>query len=510
MPKAFEIHPAIGIARVGNSTSESTFFIGPDVSTPPPDKYRDGSGAYRRQAARFRVYDCERDDKGQLLKATEVTPAQAQITWTVHMVNRKGAAPNFTKPKNRNNATGDDTKDKDLIIDPGVKTVKGVSQGPVLMDTGKFMGTTVPLGSIRTDDAGHLIVLGGFGKSDSVPPQPNPNRPIQSFADSDFWYDDISDGPIKATLIPVGTHQVIEAKPSWVIVAPPDFAPGVTNLTTLYDIAFQVAVDKGLQTAPAKPSFTQHIQPILARAVGYQWVNKFNNQGHGGNAPGDFALEWPKLADPATSGPLAQQILKRLRDPNKPEPPAPVPTSAMPRLHDQTNSSQVLPLTKTQYGILQQWAAGNYVNDLGGLIPRQQNPDIIDRLALEACAGGAFFPGIEVGRIIKNPDIYSEAFRLNHNALKPGQMTQGNALPWQADFYACAWEMQSFIGWWPAQRPDHVRPEADPTKFKDWIRGIGGDRELARDWNRLGIVVKKPGPPEIYVETERDPTFLPN
>jgi hypothetical protein len=51
------IHPSIGIGRVGNSPFE--YFIGPEVPDappPPPGFYRDGAGALKRQAARFRVY----------------------------------------------------------------------------------------------------------------------------------------------------------------------------------------------------------------------------------------------------------------------------------------------------------------------------------------------------------------------------------------------------------------------------------------------------------------------
>src|SRR5205807_10614764 len=103
MPKALEIHPSIGIARVGNSISEKDFFLGPEPGVAPPQKYRDSSGRYKRQAARFRVFECERDAKGNLLNATELNPAQAQITWTVHLVNRKGSAPRFAASGNRNN-----------------------------------------------------------------------------------------------------------------------------------------------------------------------------------------------------------------------------------------------------------------------------------------------------------------------------------------------------------------------------------------------------------------------
>ena len=51
------IHPAVGIARVGNS--ESSFFFGPEVpgALPDgPDGVKDAAGAVARQAARFRVY----------------------------------------------------------------------------------------------------------------------------------------------------------------------------------------------------------------------------------------------------------------------------------------------------------------------------------------------------------------------------------------------------------------------------------------------------------------------
>src|SRR5688572_10860302 len=51
------IYPPIGIARVGNSDDE--YFLAPEVVDPlpePPGFYRDGEGALKRQAARFRIY----------------------------------------------------------------------------------------------------------------------------------------------------------------------------------------------------------------------------------------------------------------------------------------------------------------------------------------------------------------------------------------------------------------------------------------------------------------------
>src|SRR3712207_2166863 len=49
------IHPAIGVARVGNS--QEGYFVGPEVTEPPHQlDNRDSQGAIKRQAARFRLY----------------------------------------------------------------------------------------------------------------------------------------------------------------------------------------------------------------------------------------------------------------------------------------------------------------------------------------------------------------------------------------------------------------------------------------------------------------------
>lgn len=514
MAITFEIHPGIGIARLGTSAQ---FFLGPEPGVEAPEKYRDNSGALKRQAARFRVFECNRNADGELVSATEIDMSSgATITWTVHLANRKAAAPRFVQPnKRRNDATGNDALDAHLIIDPGPRQCSGASVPPISFDTGLFMNTPVLLGDIRTDDRGRLIVCGGHGISDSVPAQPNPGRPIQGFADSDGWYDDISDGPVTA-LVTLPGGQEVSADAAWVIVGPPDFAPEIKNLVTLYDVAFDVAVSRGLLQMPVRPSFARHVQPILERAVGYQWVNRFAVGGHSGNRPGNFAFDWSLLADPTNPPAEAAVVLERLRDSTAgpiPNPAEPSQRLWMPRLHDENNDARVLPITRVQYTFLQQWAAGDFVGDLDQPSPPEPLPDALDRLALQGCSGGAFFPGIEAGRIIKTPILYSAPFRLDATALKPGEITAGNALPWQADFDACEWEGASFIGWWPAQRPDHVRPEATPTVFKDWDRGITGvldesDRDMVDGWSRLGIVRRRETTAgEVFVETERDPTM---
>ena len=112
-----KIHPAIGIARVGNSPSE--FFVGPeapDLHTRPRGGYKDEAGRVKRQAARFRLFGY--DDKGHVVR--EITASEASTTWVVHLANRKAAWRRFegldpTTPW-RNASVADR---QSLIVDPG-------------------------------------------------------------------------------------------------------------------------------------------------------------------------------------------------------------------------------------------------------------------------------------------------------------------------------------------------------------------------------------------------------
>src|SRR5713101_7269682 len=147
MAKTYEIHPSIGVARVGPS---SEYYIGPepDAVFPPPITFdgngqpgsmRDSSGNLRPQAARFRVFEVERVGS-ELTSAREVLSIEADITWQVNVVNRKAAAPRFVvggrrnldPSKRRNGAKNtDDLSDPanlSLIINPGKVTV-GTSTG---------------------------------------------------------------------------------------------------------------------------------------------------------------------------------------------------------------------------------------------------------------------------------------------------------------------------------------------------------------------------------------------
>ena len=167
------IHPAIGVARVGNSEE---YFIGPEVPNPvhaPKGGYRDNEGRLKRQAARFRIYGY--DSAGQVVG--ELTAANAEISWNVYVANKKGAWYNFdfaldlpegaNQSSPRRNSAIQGTDREGLVIDPKAREISGVNAAPQRFDTGTFLGAPVYLGELLTDEVGRLIFLGGRGKSAS-------------------------------------------------------------------------------------------------------------------------------------------------------------------------------------------------------------------------------------------------------------------------------------------------------------------------------------------------------
>jgi hypothetical protein len=538
MPTAYEIHPAIGIARVGSSRvgGGEGYFIGPEPDGPPPRTYRDPGGDLKRQAARFRIFRCHRDGDGRLLEAVEIVPGMVRkVTWTVHLANRKGVARRIYRsgPGFRNRATGDDAVDRALIIDGGPVSI-GAPGEHRSFAAGRFRAAQVPLGEIFMEPGGRLVVLGGHGVAGSDPPQLRLDPDKGHRADNNDWFDDTSDGPVTA-IIELDDGTSVEAT-AWVIVGPPDYAPGIANQVTLYDVLYDLAVRRGLLTAPAGPggcpSFTYHVRPILARAMGYRWVNRAANfgrpgesNGHGPGGSADFTGMWARLADPSPrSEGLRRSIADRLRDPESTGPSTEVyPLDLIPRLtasqSRRSDPGNVLALTATQYAMMKAWAAGDFVDDLGRAEPvAEPLTDALDRTALESCVGGALYPGIEAnGVILADTARYMEGepFRLSHDAVRPGEVTQYNAVPWQADYVSCRWQELTGpwpmrLAWWPAQRPDDVFTGVGATEMVAWARGVGEDyQDMIEKWDRLGLVVDRgvPGTP-FFVEAERDSRVL--
>lgn len=403
----------------------------------------------------------------------EITAAEADITWSVHLVNKKAVT--------RNSGSA-----ADLTIDPGPRTLDGPNQREEF-DDGQitFSGESaviVPLGEVRTDDDGHLLVLGGFGNSASPV-----SAGISNFLDNSDWYDDISDGPVTATVRLHATDDTLTAVGAWVIVAPPKFAPQIDNIVTLYDRIFQMGVVQGWLSSPALPSYTNDIYPILQRTRDTKWVENVSG-----------AHTWP---DPVYDPTQRVAIFGRLANP------AGGSTSSqnMPLLYQAT-------LTAAQYQVMENWKNDNFSRDWAGppTPPAQISPQGLDQAALENCVGAAFFPGIEAGgeasglvvEAIIDPTKYignADPMRLNHAVVSPGDLSRFMALPWQADFKACA------SRWWPVPRPNSVTPEGTSSP-QAWDRDVSNMFEMVSEWHSLGFVVRQGSD---YVEVDRcDMTFI--
>src|ERR1700740_1907560 len=82
-----QIFPSIGIARIGNSPD---WFVGPELphrGTPPPPPggaHKDAQCRIKRQAQRFRLWGFYSDGSNR-----ELTSADGNIVWTVHLANAK-------------------------------------------------------------------------------------------------------------------------------------------------------------------------------------------------------------------------------------------------------------------------------------------------------------------------------------------------------------------------------------------------------------------------------------
>ena len=500
MAKIYKIHPAIGIMRVGDNLD--AFFIGPEkvgdrgveiTSTgaeAPVENYK-ADGRIKRQAARFRIWEYEQTPTGAVTPLREITANEATITWKATLVNSKAAGPKIIPrtvgsadvmvpgTARRNSAIADR---ESLIIRGGSLEISGAGQPPKLFDKGKFFDKPVTLGEVRTDGAGRLLVLGGKGDSQGIAPPGGATPTLSDWANNNRWHDDVSDGPVTATVTFNGQTPIVAA-PAWVICAPPDFAPGVGGVVSLYEIALQAAIDRGWRTEPAIPSFRNDIFPMLLRSVGLRWVHDW---AYWNTMPRD----WVKLSD--KTNPLNRDLREAAAQKIK------------------GNTLHEFRMPPYLDSVLDKWVEGDFQDDWGTTFPPLSEPEALDRAALEACIGANFYPGIEAGFLITTKEWYAEPFRISHSQVVAGKVTEGMALPWQADFNDCADD------WWPSQRPNSVyKAAADlPGSDVDWSRGVssGGSaasrENLRRNLPRLGFITpKEQGGETLQLEGERDPTL---
>ena len=351
-----------------------------------------------------------------------------------------------------------------LVNDPGAKTLNGPNQAAGF-NTGSVGGVLVPLGEMRTQADGALIVLGGSGNSGSFA-----GKPIVTFADNDGWYDDVSDGPVTAVVTLTGGATPPVA-PSWVLVAPPKFAPAIQPVIAMYDTLLQAWANGHPGFDPGY-SIDQDVKPFYERLTRHVYVNS-DIKTHSFNA----------TPFPAAGSALSQSMFAILNDPAAPTNNA----GKMPKLWSSANlqNTAVHPL---QYQMMKRWAGPNNV---GNPALPQSNPalavyDKLDRAALEVCIGGNLYPGIEASWWMLQKFQFTAPLRLDHTSLKPGDVTSQMAVPWQSDFSACYF--YSDYAWWPAQRPDDVTRSG--VDDQPWAKDFGDSAaHMISTWNHLGFVV---------------------
>lgn len=576
MPQTiYRIHPAIGIARVGNAdrSKPDFFFLGPEVPGIPANydaatkEY--GSfkldGRVRPQAVRFRIFEIEVDDDGTERVAGEVSLGQNGVTavdWTVHVANKKASFVNFdghngaydtpyfssrgsSEVRNKNVA-GADLRRQQLELDPGPKTIAGAATGKVDLSStqGAFalLKEIKTLGELRSDPEGRLIFIGGMGFAESVG-----NTKLENYANNPGWFDDVSDGPVSATLTVNGKR--IDADGAWIVTAPPDFAPALPNYRSMYDTLADIFVraDSSKVLPPemerlrriwkdpeaSKPSFTADIYPVL-HTMSQIWRVYLDK---GAIEPGVPPINYHRTFDEKAMKLLGtedefdlgevERIVERIRHPDttSTSTKALMPHSLGNEPYQSEPKTIYHSVSRLQYHMLKAWSQGNAELDWAGAPvvadPTDVSPHGLDQAALMNAIGGAFYPGIEMGWLSTKPEVYRSPLRfalgktvgrfaipgpagtMANVVVEAGAFSQQMAQPWHADFLACSQEGDparpgKFIAWWPVQRPDHVFPRGE-TQYRYWTRTDAADgqfgnfAEMVAGWSTRGFVVHVDG-----------------
>ena len=349
-------------------------------------KYDGDLSLVKKQAARFKVFAYSDDnDEGEEIKVggkymfiyetpvmapTLVEGTVTDIDWTVHLANKKASWYDFKETdgmhgygpdhKLRNAEVNTPDLRRQLIIDPGPLTVNLTNNSGEFAkfgtdskskDNSKYQKLSYPqtfppsdiqpnpietLGGLRVNQQDkhiRLIVLGGNGNSGSTK-----TPVISNFVNNDGWFDDISDGPVTASIqytfeeVTYDGDKEVKVKksgsmdvqvPAWVVVGYPRYVPQMMDMITMeekmYDLfvrhraydpqVFGVAPYDKENNSPQTheeydlwrnearfnpdyyPKFYEEIWPMLTRPDDYNFTYDFDffsgaaphNRGTGGN-----------------------------------------------------------------------------------------------------------------------------------------------------------------------------------------------------------------------------------
>lgn len=466
----YMIHPAVGVARLGNSPT--SFYLEPitiggmpvecdsngnpkmENGKPVFVKHCKEDGRIRRQAAQFGIYvhdSADPSDPG--LEITLDDPAVESIEWTVHLANKKAAwydndelignvmyatekDANYYEKNTEDNPTlhnpnvPQKNRQRKLIIDPGPRSISKpgdtvpISKKNIPPDYpyGSFPSPTEQgikrapynidtLGDLKMDSKGRLVVLGGLGNAGGT-------EAIVTYTGQDTWFDDISDGPVYCTLKLKGRAEPIKLT-AWALVGSPKYAPELRNIVTLDDVMFDVGVRyqnlvpemfaNGAFRKTYRANYERDIQPIFDRIADYIWV---------ANVPSMVAFTAPKF-NPRDASPANLKnrttFFEYFRDSkqsnelmhkNIPY----MPLNSGDNSVTNQNIDRYMVLTETQYFLMSQWAAGLFTS--GPAEPYSVHPR--DAATVGNCIGHPMSPGIEVTWTLRNPVVYESPYRIKH------------------------------------------------------------------------------------------------
>ncbi|TCI93812.1 LodA/GoxA family CTQ-dependent oxidase [Tenacibaculum sp. M341] len=491
------IYPSIGIARLGNgpATKEEVVFT-PEIPWKnlydEQLEFRTKDGALKKQAQRFYIYEC--DDNGVPVK--KLDPSTCNIEWSVEVANKKpfwydfnnsldlsvkskneNLSPNFfakeiapgisTSRRNPNVLnqklinTGDTDFRRELVNSPKLVSVSETNKRQ--MTGGKFpfpqteannsriataMKTNVKdvnLGTIEHDE-GTLI----FYPADGISAALNPSDLNTDFADNSNWYDDICDGRVTARVTIGNTiYELNDAESAaWIATAPPDYAPQIQPLATMYDLICGIHIDESSE----KTDFSA-IFPILYRLYRMQWVNlsdflspSFRETIDQIIAKGDFKLLFSNSDE---AKPLREKIFNSFRDPlynynNEPIIPSKSVTDITnigsgneeikypfypgDGINYPGSPAQWFAIPPILYNELRKWRDGNFYSleadeDFTSMeaigkyyrdhfIKAANDPTkealLMTRAVLETLYGGGFHPGVELTWPMRHKEMYKE------------------------------------------------------------------------------------------------------
>ncbi|RAJ24642.1 CTQ-dependent lysine 6-oxidase LodA [Pedobacter cryoconitis] len=530
-----KIHPSVGVARLGNSPDQiclTPVTIGGlpfeadyygNVTTGHVIKFKDEIGLVKRQGQPFKIYS---DDGTEL---TLDSPDVESITWTVHLASKKAAWYQFSELKGnllygnsnsyhntgvkfRNDAVTGSNR-KTLLVDPGPRTISGREQAITFTKNDAPAGYPVEyppaevtygtpirtLGDLRTDNQGRLVVLGGYGNAGG-------DKPLTNYGGSDTWHDDISDGPVYATVV-FNNGEPEQKLTAWIIVGSPDFAPEIVNISNLSDTMFDVGVrhfnlvpqlyNNGQYSTTYVADYKRDILPVIQRINRYQWVSNVQAMSAFCSNIFDFSDPSPDNLDnrmnyfsyfrrpddiPPVLPPDEQPQQKLFREQGEDYFPM-MPSGSGSNSVSEVNIVKFLALDETQYFLLSQWAKGWFVNDA---VPAPYPVNPHDTASVGNCVGLPMCPGIEVTWSLQNSKLYESPYVIKHHkdeayyqengltpsrdeceggGCEPGDLTKRMACPWQADFFQCTVQYVNFTD--PTINKENGKPKP-PTYYSYW------------------------------------------